>query len=764
MRSPDTVWKVVCAISAFVLVFQPLALGQMTEHDKRLDPLFSSDPALRGKAKDDLLQYPDPTLLPALLKALPSSKGSNRDDLFEVLAKYDDPRKIPAFLALLKETPSDSGTSAIQEQLSRLGVPAAEALLANCAGQDEVYGQWAAGVLSWMHEIGARYLIEAVQSDDACKHSAGEQGLLYMSDADDVAREDTRLAAEAAIDPDQTIRGAARQWFATWKGKEGEIEFSGIVEALIAAYQSSAPPETMVKIARMLSQPERPRVTRFMRAAQNSPNPEIQVIAMDYLSIHPPKAPERPARTNSKSTSPQQKIALLDKLKDSPKGDVNKKIVPFLSDSDETVRAAAAAALGSVNGRSNDVRQEREIHPETASPALRNALKDPSPKVRAAAAEAFGEIRSSDDVPSMIFLLKDSDPSVLLAAAAALQEIPESADSAAPALTDIYRNEQNSRELRWQAVATLGAICSPDSIPIFLEVLAASDNPSQEAAAALECTLKKRPDKSAFEPILRAFQKQKPVPQNWFLEASLIHALGATKNPQAFDTLAGLLKSSDFEMTRRGAEALGVLGDKRAIPLLAGLLKNPDNNVRSAAAFALTQFSDFSAPPELIVALQSQDTVLQIHVPTALVKSHDPKAIDALIAAMPTQPSAIYALGESHDSRAVPAMIVLLQNAKNKTENRANAATSLGKLGDARAVEPLIASLNEDNMSITMSASAALGQLKDKRAIEPLKQAYARWSTGQRQSADSVKGSIVDALRQLGVRDLVKIATGMPTP
>jgi hypothetical protein len=41
----------------------------------------------------------------------------------------------------------------------------------------------------------------------------------------------------------------------------------------------------MEKIAVMLSDTERPRVTRFMRAAVHAPNPKIQRIANEYLSI-----------------------------------------------------------------------------------------------------------------------------------------------------------------------------------------------------------------------------------------------------------------------------------------------------------------------------------------------------------------------------------------------------------------------------------------------------------------------------------------------
>lgn len=104
-----------------------------------------------------------------------------------------------------------------------------------------------------------------------------------------------RLASDAATDPDEHIRGAAKRWFGSWKGREDKIDLSGIVEALIAEYQSNAPPETMEKIAVMLSKTERPRVTRFMRAAVHAPNPKIQRTANEYLTRFAPKS--KPARS-----------------------------------------------------------------------------------------------------------------------------------------------------------------------------------------------------------------------------------------------------------------------------------------------------------------------------------------------------------------------------------------------------------------------------------------------------------------------------------
>jgi len=288
-----------------LLFFSFAASGQMVS-DARLQRLLGSDPGASGAAKAELLQHPDPALLPALLQALPSSTKATRDNLLEVLAKYDDPRKIPVFIALVQSSPSGAtSTLAIDDQLSHLGAPAAQALLAGCSVSSEDYPRWVAGVLSWMHETGAHFLADAVQSNDPCLHSAGEIGLLYMfgdADPNAVSRADIELASDALIEPDERISAAARQWFASVKAKEDNIDFSGIVEALIGAYQAGSPPETMVRIAEMLSQRERPRVTRFMRAAVHAPNPEIQQIANQYLSTYAPKS--QPPRSGA-STGPQ---------------------------------------------------------------------------------------------------------------------------------------------------------------------------------------------------------------------------------------------------------------------------------------------------------------------------------------------------------------------------------------------------------------------------------------------------------------------------
>ncbi|GAG30218.1 unnamed protein product, partial [marine sediment metagenome] len=75
---------------------------------------------------------------------------------------------------------------------------------------------------------------------------------------------------------------------------------------------------------------------------------------------------------------------------------------------------------------------------------------------------------------------------------------------------------------------------------------------------------------------------------------------------------------------------------------------------------------------------------------------------------------------------------------------RLDAASSLGKIGDARAVEPLIQSLNDSNERFRGQAAVALGELKDNRAVEPLIKALKDKDKSVRKAAAQSLGFIGD--------------------
>lgn len=74
---------------------------------------------------------------------------------------------------------------------------------------------------------------------------------------------------------------------------------------------------------------------------------------------------------------------------------------------------------------------------------------------------------------------------------------------------------------------------------------------------------------------------------------------------------------------------------------------------------------------------------------------------------------------------AVDALIAALDDESDRTEDggyplRRNAARALGKLGDRRAVEPLIKCLDSDDVYVREAAAQSLELLNDPRSIQPL--------------------------------------------
>lgn len=82
--------------------------------------------------------------------------------------------------------------------------------------------------------------------------------------------------------------------------------------------------------------------------------------------------------------------------------------------------------------------------------------------------------------------------------------------------------------------------------------------------------------------------------------------------------------------------------------------------------------------------------------------------------------TAVMKLGLAGGDEAVTALIMAVQNRNEDLIVRGRAALMLGKIGDPRAVLPLIKALDAPGMQTPLHAVQALGKLGDQRAIEPL--------------------------------------------
>jgi len=268
--------------------------------------------------------------------------------LLEVLEVYKDPSKIPVLVAVAEK----SGSASLASQLEELGTSAAKALMASFGESCEAkyarlvgvrYARWVGEMIGEMDDQGLTVLVEGFRSDVLCQQFAAVEGLkgyYYRNckDAGDRAPDPgVQLFEDVATSEDPKVSDAAIRWINSQQIKEGTcVDFSGVVEPLIAAYQSNASSATMIEIAKSLSMYPAARVTRFMRAAVHAPNPEIQKIATEYLATY--AAP--PARTSRAEKAPRtsaEKVAAAEKWGRSE--DTNKTIAlaDLLRDADPKV-------------------------------------------------------------------------------------------------------------------------------------------------------------------------------------------------------------------------------------------------------------------------------------------------------------------------------------------------------------------------------------------------------------------------------------------
>ena len=129
-----------------------------------------------------------------------------------------------------------------------------------------------------------------------------------------------------------------------------------------------------------------------------------------------------------------------------------------------------------------------------------------------------------------------------------------------------------------------------------------------------------------------------------------------------------------------------------------------------------------------------KDAEVRRSAAAALWEIGDARAVEPLIAALKDEVyvvriNAIKALGKIGDPRAVVPLISVLKD--RDTNVRIDAAEALGMIGDARAVDPLIAALKDEDYYVGESAAEALGKIGTP-AVEPLIDALKDENTGVR--------------------------------
>ena len=129
------------------------------------------------------------------------------------------------------------------------------------------------------------------------------------------------------------------------------------------------------------------------------------------------------------------------------------------------------------------------------------------------------------------------------------------------------------------------------------------------------------------------------------------------------------------------------------------------------------------AVPSLFKGLKSLNPSVRAESAFVLGRIGAARAVDPLVQilsdpAVAVREKAAYALGELAAPRAIPALVKLLDDRESSV--RANAAFALGRIGSDKAAIPLALALLDRNDQVRNQAASALGFLGDKRALGPL--------------------------------------------
>ncbi|MFJ6393671.1 fumarate reductase/succinate dehydrogenase flavoprotein subunit [Streptomyces sp. NPDC091972] len=246
---------------------------------------------------------------------------------------------------------------------------------------------------------------------------------------------------------------------------------------------------------------------------------------------------------------------------------------PYLTDAAPGVRREAVAVL-------------TETLPQGTGPALAEALRDPAPEVRAAAAASLREL--VETLPAepalrdgLAAALSEADPVVRAAALDVLRALRlGDTDLFAGALTDA------DIAVRVEAVRALVSVDAAEEL-----ARAATTDPSREVrvtiAKALATVSAERPPNAVLDALARLTEDPDAL-----VRGAAYGALGTTGCPAPLAARAvAALSAAAWQVRSGAAKALSAADPDLAVPALAKALADPNADVRKAAVLALTRHS-----------------------------------------------------------------------------------------------------------------------------------------------------------------------------
>ncbi|MCC6746448.1 MAG: HEAT repeat domain-containing protein [Deltaproteobacteria bacterium] len=322
---------------------------------------------------------------------------------------------------------------------------------------------------------------------------------------------------------------------------------------------------------------------------------------------------------------------------------------------------------------------------------------------------SFGLAACNDPNNPQTWIKRLRDPEYATQAIKELQRIGDPA--AVPPLCELYKD--------FESPTILKAIISfkdKRAIPTLIAALEFTEDKYHNATLAA-ATLAEMKATEAVEPLTKVLDKAISIRSRANLaKLAAIEALAQLGDKRAVGALIKTLErrpeQQDFLLNKKAAEALGELGDPQAVPVLIRALFTSSTLQGTSfpmARVALVRIGQPAVKP-LLEAMQGKDRALE-----GMAK--ELKFADGVV----LNKTAIV-LGDLGAKDAVPALLEQLGKASPTETKVAGVIEGLGKIGDERAVEPLVKLLlnGKVDYKIRQQAAQALTVLGSKKAIAPL--------------------------------------------
>ncbi|MBD3216699.1 MAG: hypothetical protein GF310_00390 [candidate division Zixibacteria bacterium] len=259
------------------------------------------------------------------------------------------------------------------------------------------------------------------------------------------------------------------------------------------------------------------------------------------------------------------------------------------------------------------------------------------------------------------------------------------------------------------------------------------------------------------------------------LRSGAVWAYTDIARKDAYPKLIKMISDPDDEVKIAIADALSLYGDSTITNDICELLNDDNSSVRISALFALSRIGSKEAVGPIINRLSEALSISSNEDSLGNVRADPEKELDELIYTLGyfggdsafhaimealddkrTMQFAADALSEFDDKRAVAPLLGILNRLNNekifdsvemRIKVKRAVINTLGRIGDQRAVDPIINLLEKgtENEDVKESAILALGRLGSPKAIPAIKNVL----------KDSASKSVIlyckDALKQLGV-------------